>query len=356
MSKVSIIVPVYNGEKYLKKCLDSVINQTLEDIEIVCVNDCSTDKSLVILQEYAEKDKRVKIIDLPENKGHCAAKNIALNEASGNYIMFLDNDDWLETDACELLFNQAFKNKNDFVMFDFNHYYADKNEYKQSKIRIEPFKDLIDEPNIRLYELKNNFIRSCWAWCYMYRREFLISNDIRFPEQNRQVDDVPFIIKAYVSADTISIIDKPLYNHYENSESITYTRYDLWYEFFDAREEGLRYILESKNTKAFLKPYIVYYVRSIMYWYKRFADSRTFPYVIKKSFYEKMSEVFKVLEKYDVDYKQDIDYDLYKWYKSAPYWLEALRMFQRNFLAFRESGDKTCYCLILFGYKIIIRK
>ena len=64
MSKVSIIVPVYNGEKYLKKCLDSVINQTLEDIEIVCVNDCSTDKSLVILQEYAEKDKRVKIIEL----------------------------------------------------------------------------------------------------------------------------------------------------------------------------------------------------------------------------------------------------------------------------------------------------
>lgn len=93
--KVSIIVPVYNVEKYLAKCLDSLVNQTLKDIEIICINDGSTDNSLEILNTYAQKDSRITIID-KKNEGVSAARNTGLNISKGEYIMFVDSDDYLE--------------------------------------------------------------------------------------------------------------------------------------------------------------------------------------------------------------------------------------------------------------------
>ena len=102
--RVSVIVPVYNVEKYLKQCLDSLINQTLEDIEIICVNDGSTDSSLNILEEYQNKDNRIKIIS-QENKGVSAARNLGLKNAKGEYLLFIYADDWVELNALEELFN-----------------------------------------------------------------------------------------------------------------------------------------------------------------------------------------------------------------------------------------------------------
>ena len=106
MVKVSIIISVYNAEKYLKECLDSAVNQTLEDIEIICVNDGSTDDSLNILKSYAEKDSRVKVFTQP-NKGQGAALNTALDNVRGEYVLNIDCDDWIELDACEFLYNKS---------------------------------------------------------------------------------------------------------------------------------------------------------------------------------------------------------------------------------------------------------
>ena len=105
--KVSIIIPVYNTEKYLRKCLDSVCNQTLQDIEIICVNDCSTDDSLEILKEYASNDNRIKIINFTENKGVAIARNTAIEQAKGEYIGFVDSDDYVDLDFYEKLYNAA---------------------------------------------------------------------------------------------------------------------------------------------------------------------------------------------------------------------------------------------------------
>ena len=104
MPNLSIITPIYNTQKYLNRCLDSLINQTLKDIEIICINDCSTDNSLEILKEYQNKDKRIKIINLKENKKQGYARNIALNEANGEYIGFIDSDDWIDLNYFEKLF------------------------------------------------------------------------------------------------------------------------------------------------------------------------------------------------------------------------------------------------------------
>ena len=105
--KVSIIIPVYNTEKYLRKCLDSVCNQTLQDIEIICVNDCSPDDSLEILKEYASNDNRIKIINFTENKGVAVARNTAIEQANGEYIGFVDSDDYVDLDFYEKLYNTA---------------------------------------------------------------------------------------------------------------------------------------------------------------------------------------------------------------------------------------------------------
>ena len=107
MPKVSVIIPVYNTEKYLRRCFDSVVNQTLSDIEIICINDCSTDNSLEILQEYASKDKRIKLIDFKVNKGAAIARNIGIDAATGEYIGFVDSDDFVDLDFYEKLYKKA---------------------------------------------------------------------------------------------------------------------------------------------------------------------------------------------------------------------------------------------------------
>ena len=101
MSKVSVLIAVYNTEKYLAECLDSVCSQTLQDIQIICIDDCSTDSSPEILQRYAAEDSRLHIIRMPENSGQAVARNKGLQIADGEYIMMLDSDDWLSSDAIE---------------------------------------------------------------------------------------------------------------------------------------------------------------------------------------------------------------------------------------------------------------
>ena len=116
MIKISIIIPVYNTEKYLKKCLDSIINQTLKSLEIICIDDCSTDNSLNILKEYQLKDKRIKIIEQKENKGQGVARNLGLNIAEGEYIGFIDSDDWVDLNFFEKLYFAAKKYNSDVAL------------------------------------------------------------------------------------------------------------------------------------------------------------------------------------------------------------------------------------------------
>ena len=107
MSKVSVIIPVYNAQDYLERCLFSVCNQTLEDIEIICVNDASTDKSINILNQYAQKYSNIKVIDCKVNGGESKARNIGLEKATGEYLGFVDNDDEIDLDFYEKLYKKA---------------------------------------------------------------------------------------------------------------------------------------------------------------------------------------------------------------------------------------------------------
>ena len=134
--KVSIVVPVYNVEQYLRECLDSLINQTLEDIEIICVNDGSTDGSLSILREYESNDSRVKVIDKP-NAGYGQTMNVGMDVASGEYVGVVDSDDCVATDMYERLYQIAKQEDLELIKADFYRYFHDDNGepiYKKARL------------------------------------------------------------------------------------------------------------------------------------------------------------------------------------------------------------------------------
>ena len=150
MPKVSVILPIYNVEKYLRKCLDSVINQTLKDIEIICINDCSADNCENIILEYAKKDGRIKIINNEKNYGIGFSRNIGINESSGEYISFIDADDYIEKDYIEILYNTAIKNKADIVFTNNINIVRDKIIKPYYHNRINIWKKKFKETSIKL--------------------------------------------------------------------------------------------------------------------------------------------------------------------------------------------------------------
>ena len=123
---VSIVIPVFNVEKYIGKCLDSLISQTLHNIEIICVNDCSTDKSLDILRDYEAKDNRIVVIDLPRNIKQGGARNVGIKKARAPFLGFVDSDDWVSLDMYENLYTLAVTHDAEMVCGDYFQYYSEQ--------------------------------------------------------------------------------------------------------------------------------------------------------------------------------------------------------------------------------------
>ena len=168
MPKISVIVPVYNSEKYLPRCLDSIVNQTLEDIEIICVDDGSTDNSSKILQQYAARDKRIKFIS-QENQGLSITRNNGMALARGQYLSFTDSDDWIAADMYAKLYAEAERTNADIVQCGY-YKYNDKIE-----------KEVLERPLISndFCSVLNN-IKKCYAWNKIWKKEFLQHNNLSF--------------------------------------------------------------------------------------------------------------------------------------------------------------------------------
>ena len=202
MKKVSVIVPVYNMEKYLEKCMDSLVNQTLEDIEIIAINDGSKDNSLKILKAYEKKyPKKVKIID-QENGGISVARNNGLDIATGQYIGFVDSDDYVKLDMFEKLYNKIEKTKSDIVVCDFEEYHMLDNSFKYIYV-VQKIKksNLYDDVSII-----NNIDYA--PWNKLYKRDLF--KNIRFPK-NIKYEDLNTILKTFMLASKISTVNESLY-------------------------------------------------------------------------------------------------------------------------------------------------
>jgi len=213
--KVSVIMPIYNQEKYLEKSLTSLKNQTLKDIEFICVNDGSNDNSLKILEDFAREDKRFKIIN-QQNQGCGAAKNNGIKAAQGEYIAFLDPDDWFESNALESLYKKAKNQDCDMLVFNFNRVKDSGDllgQYNLKK-RLQRFYDIKEEETFTWRDVKPRVLGGLHpaAWNKLYKHDLLKDNEIEFTKCNLAEDNA-FVFGASLTAENIGYSDGYYYNY-----------------------------------------------------------------------------------------------------------------------------------------------
>lgn len=210
MADISIIVPIYNAEKYLNKCIDSLVNQTKKELEFILVNDGSTDSSEDIIKSY--KDKRIKYFK-NKNQGIGKTRNFGIDKATGKYLMFLDSDDYLDINACEKLYNKAIKEKSDLVVFDF---YRVEETLKEVTINNFKSSSLKENPNLLL----DINLGPCNK---LIKRELIDKNNTRFNEELKY-EDTPFVTEIIKNANKISKLNEYLHYYVIHSNSETTVR------------------------------------------------------------------------------------------------------------------------------------
>ena len=207
--KVSILVPIYNVEKYLRQCLDSLISQSLKDIEIICINDGSTDSSTDIINEYAKNDSRFKIIT-KKNSGYGDSMNQGIDMASGEFIGIVESDDWADADMFESLYNIAVKYKVDVVKSNFYFYSGIGNTNKIFHLVSRVDSEKIINP----LETNSVFFAQAAIWTGLYKKSFLNQNHIRFlPTPGASYQDTGFNFKVWASAKKAYLTNEA-YLHY----------------------------------------------------------------------------------------------------------------------------------------------
>ncbi len=210
MTKVSVLVPVYNVEKYLAQCLDSIIGQTLRDIEIICVNDGSTDSSLEILEKYAKKDHRIRIID-KENGGLPSARNAGLDAAKGEYVSFIDSDDYIQPDMMAILYKNARKTKAEIVICGANIFPENPHANGWIYEVLSPQRKFYEQCDDEL--LFENPATRPFVWRVFVKRELLEREHMRLNEKIHIGEDNAFQFRIYPRAKGISVIPDKLYNY-----------------------------------------------------------------------------------------------------------------------------------------------
>lgn len=226
MPKVSVIVPIYNVEKYLEKCINSLLSQTLEDIQIILVNDGSKDNSGNIAKEYEKNNKDRVIYVEKENGGLSDARNYGLKYANGDFIAFLDSDDYIEKNAYEEMYNKAIEENADYVECDFIWEFP-------NKIRVD-----------KQYPYKNkkemlSFVRVV-AWNKLIKRQLIIDNNLEFPKGLRY-EDVEFTYKLIPFINKFAYVDKPFIHYVQREGSIANVQNERTAEIFTVLDNVIEF-------------------------------------------------------------------------------------------------------------------
>lgn len=292
MVKVSVVIPVYNVEKYLEDCLDSIVNQTLKDIEIICINDGSTDDSLAILNRYAENDNRMIVIS-QENGGHAVATNKGMSMATGEYLYLMDSDDIVKLNALEDTYNIAKEKNLDFVIFKAINYNDPEKRFYETEVY--SMSNLLKAVGTNVFNYKDipqdvMFNMSVTPWSKLYNREFIERIDAKFPVGLVFEDNV-FFWRVLFNADRIYFHDEFLFTRRWYSTSSTTAGdkrfldsiqvYNLiWKEF---QEKG-----EFENNKVIL------YNRKVEIGYMRFSKIKPeFKNIYFEAWKEDLLKIFK---------------------------------------------------------------
>lgn len=254
---ISIIVPIYRVENYLKRCIDSIINQTYKNIEIILVDDGSPDNCGVICDEYAKFDDRIKVIH-KKNGGLSDARNCGIEVSTGDYIIFVDSDDYVSKNMCEKLLIRALEHNVDIVSCNFKEIYVDNNKEKINKQSIKESLEVYTNLEVIYKYFFDYTVDINVVWNKLYKRELFFKREsIRFPKGKLHEDDYT-ICKLYYYANKIVIINDVLYYYIRRCDSITGNFSDInildkidaiieHYNFAKDKETKLKYIIQAKG-------------------------------------------------------------------------------------------------------------
>ncbi len=257
---VSVIMPVYNSQNYLNEAINSVLNQAFKKIELIIINDASSDKSLEIINDYVTEDNRIRLINLRKNTGPGSCRNRALKKALGDYIMFLDADDFLELDAIQILYDIISKRKVDIILFGYKMFWEDLN---RDAIIVTPSIDEIEEANFYHLFILNRKGFGPYPWSYIYKRNFILKNKIDFFSGSCCVD-VPFTAKALLKCKSFKTFNlKYLYNYRRHPLSITYSNSEIKIVDRLAAYEKFKNILIKEKMYLMYKE--IFQVRYLVY-------------------------------------------------------------------------------------------
>ena len=333
MPKISVIIPVYNTEKYIDKCLNSIVNQTMQDIEIICVDDGSTDKSLRILNEYASKDNRIKILT-QSNSGAAKARNKGLSIATGEYLYFIDSDDFIDLTFCEKMYNQAFSTDSDICICKILGCKENRSKTVVSKrsLNLELIPDSKKVFNIN--DFKDNFYQFCAINIFnkIFRKSLVEQYNIEFQDL-KTCNDVFFYVSTLAVANAITFVDEPLITSVrERVGSISFTR-----------GQHINSIIHAaKFSKSFLEA-------------QELFDK------VKKSFYERMTNCFyyeytccanKKLKK---DFIKEVKEFLPKPYLKN-FYKQKWKTFMQNIFSIKNSSVNGAKIITILWIKINCKK
>lgn len=274
-NKVTIIVPVYNAKKYIKRCIESILKQTYENFELLLINDGSKDNSIKILNDYLKKDKRIKVID-KENEGVAKTRNLGIKKATGKYIMFIDNDDYIDPDYVETYIKIAIDNNSDVVM----------GGYKRPNSQGNIIKEVI----LKDGKLKKEMIyKICAPWAKIYNKKYILDNEIEFLDSNLGEDNY-FNLQALIISDKITTTKYNGYNWFYNDESVSNTTQKA-FEKSDIFKLLNNSYEVMQNKKLFEKnyDYIEFYLYLYIIWFLCFSQRKYNFKTISKN-YDKLFE------------------------------------------------------------------
>lgn len=288
MKKVSVILPIYNVSQYLRECLDSVVSQTLKDLEIICIDDGSTDNSLEIIREYAKRDSRIVVIT-GSNGGYGKAMNRGLDRASGEYIGIVEPDDYIVPEMFQELYDIASANSLDMVKADFYRFSRDSSGQEQLQY------ELLDKTKTRYGQLlcpaeDPSCIRFTMnTWCGIYRREFLETYHIRHNETpGASFQDNGFYFQTFVFAQRAMIVNKPYYrNRRDNPNSSVKSKEKVY--CMNIEYDYIRDLLMQDRTLWERFQYMYWWKKYHNYWFTYDRIDECY----KEAYKERMGQEFK---------------------------------------------------------------
>ena len=349
--KVSVIIPVYNAEIYLRQCLDTIINQTLREIEIICVDDGSTDGSLRILEEYVSTDNRIKLIR-QENSGAGAARNRGLEVARGEYLSFLDSDDFFEPDMLELSYKKAKEDNSDIVVFRANIYWNNSGQYENVHWMLQK-KRLPDTLPFAGTDIRGNPFRAFigWAWDKLFRTDFIREGNYRFQEQ-RTTNDLLLVYSAIVDAERISLINNILAHQRRNvSGSLSVSREKSWDCFYRALLALREHLQQTGKYDRFRRDFIDYSLHFSL-WNINSLKGPSY----KKLYNKLRNEWFRELEVDSLDsrdFEAKSEYRQYIHIKRTPYQIHRL---VRLIFPIMQKMSSALRCFREHGFRYTMKR